>query len=326
VSYPGWKEGDTLLFEKRDSFPGEYSNMEMIRAGSNVAFQYVVESKSGVGFLYNLYRMRSTFNIKKETVFDAPSCLFLGKEDESRNILLYENVTLHLTYGYCQNPRTLTIAEAKTLNTQDIAIDRVDEKSLLTDPLKITGTVLGGNLAASPDLVFTVHDGNVGFGVYAKSKDTFKPVNDYITRKGDVVEVYGFVTQFNGLARIDADYIVVQSTNSALPQPRIVTGLNEGTESQLVRVNDVYISDCNGWLTSDTSISGFAVIAKTETDNVYSLYIDKYVDLFHAPCPRGNFDVVGIGTQFDTTRPYTSGYRLAPRSAEDILPRPVPSQ
>jgi hypothetical protein len=37
------------------------------------------------------------------------------------------------------------------------------------------------------------------------------------------------------------------------------------------------------------------------------------------PAPLGLFDVFGLGSQFDTSNPYTEGYQLLPRSNADIV-------
>jgi hypothetical protein len=54
--------------------------------------------------------------------------------------------------------------------------------------------------------------------------------------------------------------------------------------------------------------------------------IDSDCDLFGTNPPLGTFNVVGIGSQFDTESPYTSGYQLFPRSIFDVqdqVSRPI---
>jgi hypothetical protein len=46
------------------------------------------------------------------------------------------------------------------------------------------------------------------------------------------------------------------------------------------------------------------------------------VDLFNQPAPNISFDIIGLGSQFDSDSVSpTSGYQLAPRSSDDLFLR-----
>lgn len=184
---------------------------------------------------------------------------------------------------------------------------------------KLQGTVLGVNtqtFATTGNVAFTIHDGSVGFGVFGAGNKNL----GYTINEGDVVRIIGTIGHFNGLAQINADSIVVVSTNATLPTPVVITTMDETTESQLIRMNDVTVVNPTQWTNAG---SGFTVDV-TDGVNTIQLRIDADVaDVYSAPCPVGTFDVVGIGGQFDNSAPHNGGYQFLPRYLADFI-YPVP--
>ena len=207
---------------------------------------------------------------------------------------------------------TYTIPQVKGLNASFVP----DSVGVMC---KLQGTVLGVNtqtFASTGNVAFTIHDGSVGFGVFGAGNKNL----GYTVNEGDVVRIIGTIGHFNGLAQINADSIVVVSTNAALPTPVVITGLDESTESQLIRMNDVTVVNPTQWTNAG---SGFTVDV-TDGVNTIQLRIDADVaDVYNAPCPVGTFDVVGIGGQFDNSAPHNSGYQFLPRYLADFI-YPVP--
>jgi plastocyanin/predicted extracellular nuclease len=193
-------------------------------------------------------------------------------------------------------------------------IDGVDPVNFLLDSAgvecKIIATVLGVDLqgVSSGNTQFTIYDGN-GLGVFSSSP------TGYIVTEGDQIRIIGTLSQFNGLAQISGDSIVVLSTGNPIPTPTVVTTLDESTESELNRINGVTILDPSQWSNSG---SGFNVDISNGTDT-FSMRIDNEVDLYSQPVPVGMFDVVGIGGQFDGSDPRNSGYQILPRYTADII-------
>ena len=207
---------------------------------------------------------------------------------------------------------TYTIPQVKGLNASFIP----DSLNVMC---KLQGTVLGVNtqtFASTGNVAFTIHDGSVGFGVFGAGNKNL----GYTVNEGDVVRIIGTIGHFNGLAQINADSIVVVSTNAALPTPVVITALDESTESQLIRMNNVTVVNPTQWTNAG---SGFTVDV-TDGVNTIQLRIDADVaDVYNAPCPVGTFDVVGIGGQFDNSAPHNSGYQFLPRYLADFI-YPVP--
>ncbi len=208
---------------------------------------------------------------------------------------------------------TYTLPQVKGVNAQFLP----DSNGVMC---KLQGTVLGVNtqtFATTGNVAFTIHDGSVGFGLFGASTKNL----GYTVNEGDIIRVIGVIGHFNGLAQINADSIVVISTNGTLPSPVVITDMNESTESQLIRMNNVYVINSTQWTNAG---SGFSVNVTNGPDTI-QLRIDADVsDVYNAPCPVGTFDVVGIGGQFDNSAPHNSGYQFLPRRLADLIfPIPV---
>ncbi len=207
---------------------------------------------------------------------------------------------------------TLTILDDEVILT-DIAIAAetdVDGVAINSgQEYNILGLVLGGNLSGS-GIQFTVVDATGGIGIFSSTA-----VSDYVVTEGDQVLITGTVNQFNGLTQIAPTAISVISQGNAIPNPVDVDQLSELTESRLVVFECATIIDPADWTNAG---SGFNVAVTNGTDTI-TVRVDNNTDLYNEPAPTGEFDVVGIGGQFDNSSPFTEGYQLLPRSSADIL-------
>ncbi len=174
----------------------------------------------------------------------------------------------------------------------------------------LTGVVHGIDMQGSPNnLGFTIIDA-AGDGIGIFSSNTF----GYTVTEGDEVTIDGTISSFNGLAQINPDTIVVNSTGNALTAVVDVTDLDESTESQLVRLVGVSLVDPSQW-----DGSGSNNVDVTDGTSTWTVRIDSDVaDVNALAPPAGTFNVTGLGGQFDNSDPYTSGYQLLPRYAADI--------
>ncbi len=235
------------------------------------------------------------------------------------NFVQNEDKTIELgltnaTNGALLIPNTLlvTILDNEVTITDIATVSEVDVDGLAVNDgldFNIQGVVLGGNLS-STNTQFTLVDGTGGMAIFQ-----FGTVSDYVVTEGDELIVTGEVDQFNGLTQLEPTSIVLVSQGNELPQPTIVTTLGENTESELVAFQCATLVDPAQWTNSG---SGFNVDVTNGTETI-TLRIDNEVDLYNQPAPEGEFDVVGIGGQFDNSSPFTEGYQLLPRSSADIL-------
>ncbi|MEL6389086.1 MAG: ExeM/NucH family extracellular endonuclease [Bacteroidota bacterium] len=175
----------------------------------------------------------------------------------------------------------------------------------------IDGIVVGVDLRGGSGVQFTIVDRNCnGIGVFRTSD-----VSGYAVTQGDSVRIFGSISQFNGLTQLSPDSIALLDQGLTIPDAKIITALNETTESVLITLEDVMIVDDAQWTGTG---SGFNVDVTNGTDT-FAMRIDSDVDLYSLSVPMGTFSVTGIGGQFDPSTPLNSGYQLLPRSSDDIV-------
>jgi plastocyanin len=193
-------------------------------------------------------------------------------------------------------------------------ISEVDDRgALIYDDLgvEVIGIVHGVNLRPGALQLTIIDDKDDGIALFSSDANY-----GYEVHEGDRIIALGKTGQYNGLAQIYLDTLLFFGQQSPLSEPRIVTELNEDTESQLVTIENVSIKNPDVW---GSGGSGFNVTA-TDGDNFYTVRIDDDVDLFNTNYPTGTFNLTGIGGQFDNTSPYFDGYQILPRYIEDIDP------
>ena len=200
----------------------------------------------------------------------------------------------------------------------DIATVTTSDMNGVADSLNQKFELRG--VVTSPD-----YDGNNGYSFYIADATgginvfSFSDVDSYVVTRGDSISVFGTIAQFNGLTEIIPDSILLVSQNNALPAPMATTVLDETTEGELVKIFNVTLTDATQW---NTSGSSFNVDITNGTDT-FTMRIDSDINIIGTPAPTGNFDVVGLGGQFDGSNPYTEGYQIYPRDTNDIMPIPV---
>lgn len=184
---------------------------------------------------------------------------------------------------------------------------------------ELQGTVYGVNLRPVnnnlPALLFTLID-NAGNGIAVSSLNGNL---GYSVKEKDRITVRGTIGQFQGLTEIQPDNIVKNSENNPLLSPQPVTSLDESTESKLVKITNLHFVDPAEW-TTGVGTSGFNVRAVSDANPLDTILIriDRDVETYNAPVPSQPFDLTGIGGQFDSSLPYTTGYQVLPRYNSDI--------
>ena len=181
---------------------------------------------------------------------------------------------------------------------------------------QIQGIVHGIDLQGGSSVQFTIIDSTGGVGLF--SSNTF----GYTVNEGDEVIVQGDVGQFNGLAQMGPDTIILVSTGNPTVTPAVVTMLDESTESELVTLDCVSIIDTTDWPTSGGSVN----VDVTNGVDTFTIRIDSDVDLNGTPVPASKWlTITGIGGQFDGSYPRNDGYQLLPRYMADVVENPDPN-
>lgn len=203
---------------------------------------------------------------------------------------------------------TLSEIEDVTMVGNDGAAESVDNF------VELQATVYGGNLRPQ-GLQFTIiNDNNQGIAV-------FQPVGNfgYTVNEKDKVSIRGRIIQFNGLIQIDPDTIIKLSGNNLLVTPLTVPAPVETTESSLIRINNCRLVNDAEW-TTGMGNGGFNIrlVSDDNPQDTILVRIDNDTETYNAPLPNQPFNITGIGSQFDSDSPFTSGYQLLPRYNNDI--------
>jgi DNA/RNA endonuclease YhcR with UshA esterase domain len=180
--------------------------------------------------------------------------------------------------------------------------------------VKVAGIVYGVNQYSSSStpigVQFVMIDGTGGI-MFRKAGTNFGLAN---LAEGDSVVATGIIEQFNGLAQLNLDTLERVATNRTLRQPTVVTDLSEATENEFIRVNNLNITG-GTWPTT-----GSANITVSNGTATFTMRIIAQTNIPGTPAPTGPFNAIGLGGQFDSSNPFTTGYQLFPRSTADIIP------
>jgi hypothetical protein len=243
-------------------------------------------------------------NAKKDSIKYTPNKDFCGSDEFKYTIsdgTLTSTANVAVTVSGCTSAGS--IKDAKATNADGVLTG-------LGNIYELSGVVNSINLRPG-GLEFPIIDaaGN-GIGASHLTK-TF----GYTVKEGDIVTIKGKLTQFNGYAQITADTIYKTGTG-AVYNPKIVTKVDESTESLIVTLKNVTLVDATKW-TTGVGTGGFTVEVTDGTIKT-QVRINKNVELYNAAAPKGKFNLTGIGYQFDAVAPFTEGYQLTPRYNSDL--------
>lgn len=209
-----------------------------------------------------------------------------------------------------------TSTPVNPITYQIVTLDKLQSENAsgvadsLNKYFEVSAIVYGINIRGNGVSFTIIDNSNNGLGVFNSTKNF-----GYTVTQGDEVKVRGRLSQFSGLSQITADTIWKVSGGNALITPFQVTRVSEVTESKLVRANSYKITNPTFWTNTG---SNFTCRIDNGTDTIM-LIIDSLSSLYGTPAPMGTFDVIGIGSQFDSSSPYTSGYQLRPRFLSDLI-------
>lgn len=142
----------------------------------------------------------------------------------------------------------------------------------------------------------------------------------YTVKEGDEIEVSGAISTSRGLAQLVIDTIIFKSSGNTLKTPSTVVKVDELTESDLVRINNVkFVTRPTGanWPTTSSNIS----VTNAANDTIVIRVLNTSI-LAGKPLPTTpTFNIVGLGSQTSTSfaSPFAfNGYQIIPRAQDDI--------
>ncbi len=160
---------------------------------------------------------------------------------------------------------------------------------------------------------FILNNGTAGIKVYSAHR------YNYTLNEGDSLVVSGVISQYKGSEEIDLYDTVATDTiykvgTGHIDSPMVVSTIQENDESMLIEIQNVNMTTATGWVIGTHHYF-------TVTAGAYSIYIDSSINaaMFEASKPLGVYNIVGFGSQFKSSSPYTlTGYQIVPRSLSDF--------
>lgn len=173
-----------------------------------------------------------------------------------------------------------------------------------------SGTVFTNDFDGNSGYSFYIMDETGGINVFNRND-----IGSFQVREGDSIRVRGEIEFYRGLIEIVPDSIWVLDSNKSYPGPKVVTTLDESTESEYIEIEGVRLVDPTSWPNGGSR----NVDLLTPAGDTLTMRIDSDVNI-DSIAPNCFFTVRGVGSQFDFTSPYTSGYQIFPRWQSDIRP------
>ena len=165
---------------------------------------------------------------------------------------------------------------------------------------------------------FYISDGTAGTDIFMYSPPLFT------WNMGDLLTITGEVSQYNGMTEIipaDSSGWVFQSSGNPTPDPIVLTLAQYKADPEMYEgslVGFISLNKVSGtWPTAGTS----ANLSLSDGADTVVFRIDSDTDIDGQPEPTWPSDVIGIGSQYDSSVPYDDGYQIFPRYyATDFLP------
>lgn len=181
-------------------------------------------------------------------------------------------------------------------------------------PTRVTGIVHGINFLPTGYSFWIINNNNTGINVFS-----FNP-GVYTVNEGDLVTVSGTIDQFNGLLEIVPDDILVVSSGNALIPPDLVSNVSEEVEGSHIAFGPFTIDSIVA-----TGTSGFNVYVEHVQGTKALIRVDADSGIDQQTIEGSNF-VRGVGTQFDPSSPFTSGYQILAFELQHVSAIPVLDQ
>lgn len=275
-----------------------------------------------------------TFSLKVDKDTNVPGLATPSTPFTLIGIVQQDDPLRPFTSNYSVTPRSrpdLGAADpgATILPIGDARVDMVDNTNgtpptdfvpdLIGQQVKVRGVVTSIDFRGGAGVEYYIQDSTGGITVFNTSTD-FGPFNI-----GDSVEVFGVLTQFNGLTEIipgaaQTNFMLLPPGTIPPITPQVVTlsqlgnnGVGEPLEGKLIRINNVTIT--SGTIPPAGSSGNITISDSTGSG---TLRIDSDTNIDGTPTPTGTFSIIGLASQFDTTSVFDSGYQIIPRTTADI--------
>ena len=207
-------------------------------------------------------------------------------------------------------PTLITIAEA----IEDLNLDLIPDR--LGQTVMVEGVVFSPNYQSSNNS-FYIDDGTAGTDIFTFGSPIFT------WAMGDMLQITGEVTQYNGMTEIvppDSSGWVFLSAGNPTPDPIVLT------LAQYIADPEAYEGSLIGFISLSLVGGTWPVSGSTNLDlsdgiDTMVFRIDSDTDIPGQPEPTWPRDVLGIGSQYCSGGCVDDGYQILPRFySTDFLP------
>ena len=306
----GVASGDTLSFWVRKVF--DYAdNLDIListtdnqMASFTTTVDNIVYSTTDTGWVYYSYNLTDFVN--------AGDDIYIAfREHVADNFNDGDAIFVDLVSVAGAGVNVIPISQA----IEDLDNDFVPDH--LGETVTIQGVVFSPNYQTTNNS-FYISDGTAGTDIFMYSPPL------YTWNMGDMLEITGVVSQYNGMTEIipdDSTGWVFMSSGNPTPDPVVLTlgqylanaEMYEGSLVGFVSLNKVG----GNWPTAGSS----ANLQLSDGQDTITFRIDSDTDIDGQPEPTWPVDVIGIGSQYDSSTPPDGGYQIFPRFyATDFLP------
>ena len=239
-------------------------------------------------------------NVKQQISVNRPRGVAVDYDNKVAYVVHFtgmHKMVSKLTPGMPNTP----IADVKVDNDGDFVPDRLGET------FEVQGIVNSINYSGSGTQYF-IQDTSAGINLYSGS-------TQWNLNIGDEVLVKGSLTQYRGLTEIEPEEIWIMSTGNVIEPLKIkLADVGETLESQLVRVDSVWLVDPTRWPAEGKNGSVYV----TDGTDTVKVFIDRDSDLDGWVPPQSLMNMIGIVDQYTKNTPPNDGYELRGRLRSDF--------
>ncbi len=217
----------------------------------------------------------------------------------------------HFIMTGSSGPAVIPISQA----IEDLNNDFIPDH--LGETVTIQGVVFSPNYQTSNNS-FYISDGTAGTDIFSYAPPLFT------WNMGDMLEITGEVNQYNGMTEIipaDSTGWVFISSGNPTPDPIVLTLAQYKADPELYEGSLVGFMSLNLVGGTWPGAGSSANLQLSDGADTVTFRIDSDTDIDGQPEPTWPADVLGIGSQFDSSVPPDGGYQIFPRYyAVDFLP------
>ena len=237
-----------------------------------------------------------SFTLNSNEPFEGDEYFVLGLRNPANGIL--GAITRDTVWIHNYTFPSVTLSTLATETANGIA----DSLGL---PAQIEGIVHSENYSLTGGLNFYMQDATGGINIYQVQW----PAAGYQPQVGDKLRIWGQVSQFRGLTRMEGlDSVQLLATAQPLYTPQPVSAVNEATESKYLQLTSVRLVPAVAQWPANLKVQA----VNQQSGDTFFIYVPSQSNLSGTAAPTGTFTIRGIGTQFapTTTTPFVGGYEL----------------